>query len=132
MGYTDADSIPARFTPFQCDPFGSISFHSDPIWKQFKPTAVDEIYQCVTCNKLLKAVNQSKASLRTHADMHTKEQRMRQQNDTKKWLVSGMISVLNIPINNFKHGIVRSMFALMNMQPIDDAIARRFTDEEAR
>ena len=42
-----------------------------------------------------------------------------------------MVAVLRTPLNNFNHPVMRDIFSSANLGPINDQIARRYTDAEA-
>ena len=104
---------------------------SGSVWDEFEDTSDNETKECKTCSKRLKAIRGSKSGLQAHVAWHAKQGRVINREELKSWLVAAMITILNIPCRAFGSIIMAILFWMARLGPINDQMARRYTDAEA-
>ena len=114
-------------TPSQCR-------FLDPVWDEFEETENDEFVKCKRCpasKGILKVNKGSKTGLVGHIKMHEKQDERGNKEGIKAWLLACMVTLLNIPFRVFQHPVMRILFKLAKLSPVNDKIARHYTDLEA-
>ena len=106
---------------------------ADPIWEEYDSTSESEIFQCKRCGDRLTASKGSTYGMRVHLESkHTRHAVEIDRESLRNWLVTAMITVLNIPISTFGHVLISMIFWLMGLGPMNAKIARRHSDAETR
>ena len=63
--------------------------------------------------------------------MHEKQDVRGNKEGIEAWLLACMVTLLNIPYRVFKHPVMRILLKLAKLNPVNDKIARHYTDSEA-
>ena len=90
--------------------------------------------RCRRCPKRIKILSGGKGykkGLEVHSNTHEREALQKVTEATKNQIVAGLVTALNLPVNCFKSPIIKELFDLAKLKPINDQIARRSTDNEA-
>ena len=73
----------------------------------------------------------SKTGLEVHLEWHLKRHELADREDIKAWLTAGLMTVLHMPANAFNSDLMRIMYGLARLGPVNNRIATARTEGEA-
>ena len=74
----------------------------------------------------------SKNNLVSHLKFHRNEEKEFERETLKAWLISVLVTVVNIPLNAFNSFAMKILFWLARLCPVNSKKARSLADGEAK